>query len=664
MLVTVNALPVIKVNPLSPSVCSGGTVSITAFGGLNYTWTPNNFLNTNVGATVLANPTSTTNYTVIGEDINGCTNLKTFTVRLDTLPVVSFVTNINSGCSPLSVLINNLTQQGSVTGYKWDFGDGSPNSTLANPGSHTFFAGQKDTVYYIHLIGYNSCGTDTFTYAISVKTNTVTAFFSTSPISGCAPQNISFTNYSSAGTFISWDFGDGNVSTQQNPTHLYVTPGTYTCNEYVNNGCGFDTASIVLQIYPSAGLSFIPSSQKSCVNQSIAFNNTSANTVNTIWNFGDATTSNLFSPVHSYTTPGSYTVTLTGTSSIYGCISTYSTVIDVVQTPSTQVSPNINSGCTPLIVSFSNISINASSYYWNFGDGNTSTLYTPTHTYNSGGIFTVSLVVYGSTICSDTTYMTINAFQKPTAAFIDSANYKCTTPVTVYFTNTSTGAIGYLWDFGNGTNSINNNPSVTYNSPGAYSISLISSSGYGCSDTSTQVYVASIKPKANFDFIDPEKCKPIINFTNTSQNAQNYLWIFGDGYTSTSQDPTHTYETYDSSNVILIAYNDSTCTDTVSKKVVHVNGNFTNIFIPSAFTPNNDGLNDKFEIVGFYGCEEFVLRIFNRWGEEVFKTQDMNNFWDGTYQGEKVKSDTYVYTIEGVTFERRGTVTVIYNFRN
>jgi gliding motility-associated-like protein len=665
MNLVVNSLPVVSIFPVSPAICVGGSVSITAFGAVSYSWTSNSTLSSINGANVIASPISTNNsYTVNGTDINGCTNANTFSVTIFNLPLAAFVTNVNMGCSPLNLSLNNLTQPGTASSYEWDFGDGTSISTLANPISHVFTTGLTDSIYQIKLIAFNACGSDTVTYPVTVKTNSVTAFFTTSALSGCSPQPITFTSYASQNTFVSWAFGDGNVSTQTNPVHLYTGPGTYTCNQYVNNGCGFDTASVVIQIYPSSNLSFSPSASLLCVNQNVSFTNTSTNIVNTVWNFGDGTSSNLFSPVHSYTAAGTYTVTLTGTSSLYGCITSSTLVINVGNSPVTQISSDVNSGCNPLKVNFSNISTNTSSYSWNFGDGNTSNLFTPSHIFNNSGTFTVSLVVYNSSGCSDTASMTINVLQKPFSAFQLSSTYQCQIPATVNFTNTSIGAIGYNWDFGDGTNSINNNPSVTFNTPGDYIIKLISTAVNGCSDTSDFVYKVLINPTADFEVEELENCKPEFKFNNSSLNADQYAWNFGDGFTSDLYSPQHMYETYDSSKVTLIAYNSALCSDTVSKIVSHITGLFSAIYIPNAFTPNNDGLNDLFEIKGFNNCEDIEFKIYNRWGEVIFKTNDINDYWDGTYQGQKVEGGVYVYELRGETFERRGAVTVIYYLRN
>jgi hypothetical protein len=220
--------------------------------------------------------------------------------------------------------------------------------------------------------------------------------------------------------------------------------------------------------------------------------------------------------------------------------------------------------------------------------------------------------------------MTITIKPAPQSSFQVSSTYQCETPATINFTNTSIGAIGYNWDFGNGTTSINNNPSVTYNSPGDYTIKLISTAINGCSDTTDFVYKVLLKPIANFVFEEAENCKPEFMFENTSLNANQFLWDFGDGFTSDLFSTQHIYETYDSSKVFLIAYNGGLCSDTVSKIVSHINGLFSAIYIPNAFTPNNDGLNDLFEIKGFNNCEEIELKIYNRWGQVIYKTNDIN----------------------------------------
>ncbi|NBO60048.1 MAG: PKD domain-containing protein, partial [Flavobacteriia bacterium] len=139
------------------------------------------------------------------------------TILVHPLPIASFATTVNNGCSPLPVGFQNLSI-GSPTNYIWNFGDGS-FSTAVSP-THTFTYGPNDTIFNVALIAINACGSDTAYYPIHVFPNTVSSFFNTNPTVGCAPLNVQFTNFSQGGNLnYFWSFGNGQVSNQQSPSH-------------------------------------------------------------------------------------------------------------------------------------------------------------------------------------------------------------------------------------------------------------------------------------------------------------------------------------------------------------------------------------------------------------------------------------------------------------
>ncbi len=225
-------------------------------------------------------------------------------------------------------------------------------------------------------------------------------------------------------------------------------------------------------------------------------------------------------------------------------------------------------GCAPFTVNFNNTSINGNTYHWNFGDGNTSTLSTPSHTYNTPGTYTVSLIIINNSPCGlltdtmvKTSYITVIAGS--VAAFVADTTNGCN-PLTINFTNNSTGATTYLWDFGDGNTSTSLSPSHTYTALGTYTVTLITYTANGCNDTLVMTNYIHVTPLINvtcsFTLDSISGCIPfVVNFTNNSTNATTYLWSFGDGITSTSPNPNHVYVDSGTYNIILIAYNNSTC---------------------------------------------------------------------------------------------------------
>lgn len=204
------------------------------------------------------------------------------------------------------------------------------------------------------------------------------------------------------------------------------------------------------------------------------------------------------------------------------------------------------SGEVSLVVSFTDQSTNApTSWSWTFGDGGTSTAQNPSHTYTSPGTYNVSLVAtnaYGSDTETKNGYITVTA---P----VVTANFSGTptsgeVPLSVQFTDASTNATSWSWTFGDGGTSTAENPSHTYTSPGTYDVSLVATGAYG-SDTETKLgYITVTAPTVTADFTaDPVSGEPplLVQFTDASTNATSWLWTFGDGGTSTAQNPSHTY---------------------------------------------------------------------------------------------------------------------------
>lgn len=287
------------------------------------------------------------------------------------------------------------------------------------------------------------------------------------------------------------------------------------------------------------------------------------------WDFGDGNVvNNENSPTHLYTSSGEYTVKLTvGTNGGKCDNSTVSQKV-IILSPQPVVEPapsfihNVVTNISPFTVNFTNTSTNATSYQWEFGDGSgTSTQTNPSYVYNNVGTYTVKLTATGNGISKSTTSEIIltNAPQVNAGFTLSAPNF--TAPCTVQFTNTSTNANSYLWNFGhNNQTSTQTNPSYTYPNAGNYTVTL-TANGVGGPKTATQtINIANPPlPVANFSFSNngcPAPCG--ISFNNNSTNATTYEWNFGDGsQVSTQSNPTHTYNTSGFFTVTLIARNAS-----------------------------------------------------------------------------------------------------------
>jgi gliding motility-associated-like protein len=477
-----------------------------------------------------------------------------------------------TGCSPLVVGFHDIST-GNPTQWTWDLGNGT-TSTLQNPSASYFNPG----TYNIKLVIKNANGADSIikSQLVTVHDNPVANFAGIS-ITGCYPLRAQFTDLSIAaiGNIAQWqwDFGDGFVSNQQNPNHIYTSQGQFDVKLKVttNSGC-FKVVDKQAFINISGGVKadFSYSTAGTCQPPTaVTFTNKSTGTglLSYQWFFGDGNFSTDINPVHSYSSPGSYTIVLV-TTNILGCTDTIKKVNGLVVGTVHPDFAMVASACAGTAVQMSNTSTPATvSTAWYFSDGTNDFHNSTTKTFNTPGVYQVKLVNnFGS--CTDSITKSINIIEKPTAAFTAVNNIACAAPVSVQFSNNSMGGATYFWNFGDGNNSTLQNPAHLFNLQGDYNVSLIVTSANGCIDSVSKQNFATIHPPKVISIsADPkEGCKPLpVDFASSVTSVQNivkYEWDFGDGNTSTQQLPTHTYTTEGVFTVKLTITTTAGCTDT------------------------------------------------------------------------------------------------------
>ncbi len=324
---------------------------------------------------------------------------------------------------------------------------------------------------------------------------TPTADFIGTPTSGVAPLMVAFTDLSvdSVSTWL-WDFGDGNTSGVQNPDNEYINPGDYTVTLMITGPGGNDTLikpDYINANYISPTADFEGTPTSGIAPLEVTFTDLSTDSINAwAWDFGDGGSSTLQFPVYTYTIAGTYTVSLTvdgpGGSDVmvktdYISISPAAPVADFSGTPT--------SGNAPLDVTFTDLSSGLiNTWAWDFGDGGSSTLQFPVYTYDTAGIYTVSLTVDGpggSDVMVKTDYITVY-IDAPVAEF-EGTPTSGQAPLLVSFTDLSSGNINtWDWDFGDGGISSEQNPAHEYLMPGSFTVSL-TATGSGGSDTEVKI---------------------------------------------------------------------------------------------------------------------------------------------------------------------------------
>ncbi|NLP58476.1 PKD domain-containing protein, partial [Lutibacter sp. B1] len=549
---------------------------------LTYAWTFGDG-----GTSTNANPTYT--YSAAGEyDVsltvtttNGCTltNSKTDYIEVGEEQSITFTSDKIEYCIDesiqLTAAITNLTDQ-----IEWDFGDGNVimtdvDSVTESTTSHTYDATGTYTISATAI--YNGCESDV--YELNVLILQPQAIFTASSYSECiAPSSeITFTNNSVVDNITPiylWDFGDGTTSTDENPTHSYNVEGDYAVTLTVtDSGTAACEDTITANIYVTTftPVFIISDTSPICAGSSLDFThqlalpeNASSNfsAASYAWDFGDGNTSTDENPTHTYDTPGLYTATLTVIEE-HGCeeIYTYPTNI-VVNGPIVDFSSAPSPVCAGGIVTFtSSVTQRSGSpvdpattfhYAWDFGDGNTSTDVNPTHSYSSGADYTVTLTVTDDQGCSSTKISSANV-RVPvlTAGLTTTKNIYCV-DTDITFTSTSTVSFGtidfYEWDLdGDGIYETSGNDTsqiLNFDIIGDKTVNLRVTNDIGCEDIISKT-ISVVDDYVDIVIADTNLgCAPAqaqFSTTDPTGVVASYFWDFGDGYTSTLQNPSHFY---------------------------------------------------------------------------------------------------------------------------
>ena len=495
-------------------------------------------------------------------------------------PTVAFTGTPLTGCFPLTVQFSDQSNagNGTISSWEWDFGDGTL-SNLQNP-SHVYTAAGS---YNVSLRLKNSFGcTKSLTKTnYIVLTNGVKAGFTNNVPNSCTPPvNINFQNTSTGVGVLSyiWDFGDGSTSNLTNPSHGYSNPGSYTVSLIVINATGCrDTLIKTNAIVIGSVQASFTARDSACVGTDINLSNTSTPTPASVnWSFGDGTNSTVLNPAKNYSAPGVYTIKMVA--NFGACVDSASRTVTIMAKPTASFSSTDTASCLiPYTSNFTSSTSSVTAYLWNFGDGTTSTLANPSHTYTGFGFYTVSLTVtnaYGCTYTvSKASYIKIIA----PVVRINNLPRKGCAPFTTSFSPSVTSlypVTGYYWDFGDGATSTLSSPSHTYTTQGSYTIKLRVVTAGGCTDSVTvnAGVIVSSKPVANFVATPRDVCafKPV-NFTDLSSgNVDQWYWQFGDGGTSSDQHPIHEYGDTGKFTVTLIVWNNG-CADTIKfNNYIHI----------------------------------------------------------------------------------------------
>ena len=629
-------------------------------------------------ATVIINPSSTATITGTTEVCEGGTPPVITFVGADGVAPYTFTYAINGVTLPPVTSIGDSAQVAVPTSVAGTF----TYALVSVIDASSTICSQAQTGSAIVTV--NPLPTATITGDTGVCKNSVEPSITFTGANGIAPYTFTYTINNGTNQMISTT--NGNSVTISIPTGIV---GTYTYDLISVMESGLTTcfqtqtgsAVVIINPLPQADFGFTDV----CLNQILNFNESSTvssgNTTGWLWNYGDNspldTTQN---PGYLFANSGTYNVSLITTTN-NGCTDTIAKNIVVHPLPVPQFySESVCDGSSTYFTDQSTIPTTDTiqSWKWNFGDNSTvSTDQFASHLYAGPGSAFVQLVVVSNFGCIDSITKTAVVNPNPVVNFTANDTVGCEL-LCVYFMDASTILTGtnvqWLWNVGDGSQPGANsnyehcfaNDSVF--APATFDITLTVISDRGCVSTLSKINYISVypNPEANFS-AQPDTVviiDPVISILDASTGADFWNWDFGDLETGTLYNPPpHTYSNTGEYIITLIASNQYGCVDTTSQ-TIYVEPDFV-FYIPNAFTPNGDEINDTFFGKGI-GIIEFEMMIFDRWGNLIFFSDDINKPWDGKANNgtELAQMDVYVYSIRLLDIrlkkhKYRGSVTLV-----
>ena len=604
----------------------------------------------------------------VTNNVTGCETLieELEFVNVFPQPVSLFESNQISGCAPLAVSFDNLST--GANQYTW-FVDGDEVSTDTDF-SYTFNGGNYEVT--LQAISDIECATDD-SYSIQIDSyDSDILSIETSGNVICEPDVVLLnanTIAPSSQLVFDWDLGNGTSSNVQNPTIQY-SAGVYDVSLSVYNivtGCeSFIEELEWVSVYSQPEAIFDVSQTSGCAPLSLSFDNLSANANQYNWfvNSVQISSDNDFFFTFS---EGVYNVMLQAASDVECTTDDYE-FTQIQSLPQVVADFDVNYFCNEdMEVQIQNNSQYVTSMSWSFGDGLISTEDILSHEYANEGDYVIELVVENPLSCNliDLESVPVTVAPPPDVSFAVITTEDCEEGL-VEFENTTIlsafdAASNWEWDFGNGVSNSVFESSNTYSQEGVYDIELTLETQLGCEGSfSDEVIIDFLQiPLPQFSY-SIDTCSNSVLFTNESEFADDYNWSFGGMYLSDEYNPIVELFPGNNLDVTLTVSNDF-CNNSVSDFIdFSVEGIYEDIVIPNVFSPNGDYINDVLSISGIKDCESAVLRIFNRWGEEVFYTiYPGQDSWKGFHRSEKVAEGVYFYVLEMEYDSITGTVTIL-----
>jgi gliding motility-associated-like protein len=688
--VTVNPQPVLTITDPA-ATCFPNTIDITTAavtagstgGGILSYWTDA------AGTTGLAAPTAVTTsgtYYIKVIATGGCSDIDPVVVTINPLPVSNAGTDV-AICTGTPASIGTVSTAGNT--YAWLPASGLSAANVSNPSITGTNPGPNPLVTTYTVTTTISATTCSATDSVIVTINPLPVLAITNPPAVCSPNSVDITaafvtaGSIGTGTLTYWTDAAGTMALT-GPSAIAAS-GTYYIKIVTAAGCS-DIKPVTVTIYP------------------LPVSNAGSDIVICTGNFG-----NIGSPsVSGYTYSWSPSTGLSGaaisnpsviltnlgfvaatttyivTTTANGCSTT--DAVDVTVNPL----PTANAGSPQYVCAGASVTLNGQvtggTGIWSGGAGtynpNNTTMnavYTPSAAeYAADSVqLTLTTIVTSGPCPNSNSLVKLHFWPKPVANFSVTNPFGCPI-VCATFPESSTVGGGdvitdWTWDFGDGEGSTSQNPTHCYPTSGFYNVTLTVTSNHLCKDDTTKVNVVQVFDEPVADFTtDPNPASilnPEVSFTNASSTDVTYWnYDFGDGQSinPNTPNPVHMYPTTGPATytVTLSVHNSHDCWNTTTHEVV-IEPEFT-FYIPNAFTPNNDGVNDYFYGQGI-GIKEYDIYIFDRWGNMIYHGDNINtSMWDGkaNHGSEVAQQDVYVWKVKltdvfGKKHNYIGTVTLV-----
>jgi large repetitive protein len=638
--ITVNPLPHADFNTSLSSQCSPVTTNYfnnSAGNPDSYFWDLGNGLNSAMIAppqNVYVTDLSAADFSIWLYAYNECgaDSVETVVTVLPNTVNAFLEPNSPTGCTPAEMTFNNSTT--GATHYTFDFDDGGAISNDVNP-AHIF---EDPGEYTIYLYADDGCSYDTASVTITIL-QSPSIVIAGDVNNVCPETEINFTSVTTGDiNDIVWNFGDMQTANGSSVSYSYPEGNNYIASATAidANGCSsMDVTEMVIYPKPEAALSINEPVVCSPFNFCPENNTSGANQYE--WDFGNGTGSSSLNPCFEFinitNSVQDFNISLIASNN-FGCHDEANGTISIQPQPQVNFTLSDEESCSPMeTVNAVVNAIGATAYNWIVDGADYSTNMTASFVFSEVGSHTIALTAVNEFGCSDSFDGIYTIYPLPEIDIMPDQINGCA-PLTVNFENTSLNGSTYEWTFGNGAHKSEAEPTVRFDNAGLYDVQVEATSVHGC--TSVMFYNDMIEvfpiPHSLFSY-SPELDVIYdleITFADSSGGANQWYWQFGDGSVSDEQSPIYTYRRGGYYTVELVVSNEYGCTDN-SEQIVHIDDSFF-IFIPNSFTPNNDGLNDVFQpvIADDQYVEKYELVVYNRWGQEVFKSNEIDLPWTGS----------------------------------